>query len=41
MSNVDPLIWISLFVIAMSGAGLVVAEVSSRRLDRKYGRRES
>ncbi|WP_280137304.1 hypothetical protein [Aureimonas sp. N4] len=41
MSNVDPLIWISLFGLAVGIAGLVGVEISSRRFDRAYGRRKS
>lgn len=40
MADVDPLIWISLFGLLVGVAGVVGVEISSRRFDRKYGRRE-
>lgn len=39
MSDVDPFIWICLFVLAIIPVALLVVEISSRRLDRKFGRR--
>lgn len=40
MSNVDPLVWISLFGLAVVGVGLAVGEISSRRYDREFSRRK-
>lgn len=40
MSTVDPLIWISLFGLAVGVGVLAVSEISSRRYDREFSRRK-
>ncbi len=40
MSDVDPFIWICLFALAIIPVVLLVAEIPSRRLERRFGRRD-